>query len=417
MTSAPSLDFAGIVARTDFRSILDADLEPAKIIGGKPHWPCPWHADRNPSFYLFDDGRKGRCWPCGWSGDVLDYLSRRDGITALEAVKLLEPDAGDTSRKPRPKAKPRPAPSSEKAPVWHDSTWQAAVDELVAAAERNLWGPDGRAALGWLHTRGLEDPTIRRFRLGFLPSEGWTAPVPWPGGTVAGIHHERGILLPWVAPGAWYAAAEVPECPRWCGANVRRLMPDVREPWTGPDKCRALRGSERGHLYPQTDVLSTQGIPPALLVEGELDALVGDQQAGWLALVGTVGGATQTPRPSALTALARCPWWLLAFDHDVAGVEAARTWRERAPHKARRVLLPHGKDLSDFDAFGGDVAGWLAGELARLGIAGPSLATGSTPGSVEPRAVEIRRSVEPEDLIPGESGRGIRTPGGDDDGC
>jgi CHC2 zinc finger/Toprim-like len=371
MTAAASIDFAGVVARAGLRTILEADLGPAKVIGGRPHWHCPFHADGNPSLYTFDGGRRWRCWPCGLVGDVLDYLARRDGITALDAAKLLEPDAGTGTRRPRLATTPRPAPPLlEKVAVWQATDWQAAVAELVARAEEALWEPGGRDALDWLRGRGLEDHTIRRFRLGFLATEGWTAPVSWPGGAVAGIHHERGILLPWVAPGAWYAAADATDGPRWAGANVRRLMPDVAEPWPGPDKCRALKGSERGHLYPLADVLPAQGALPALVLEGELDALVAFQEAGWLALVGTVGGATQTPRPSALAMLARCPWWLLGFDHDPAGVEAARSWRDRAPHKARRVLLPHGKDLSDFHAAGGDVAGWLAGELARLGIAG-----------------------------------------------
>ena len=146
-------------------------------------------------------------------------------------------------------------------------------------------------------------------------------------------------------------------------------MPDVFAPLPADeDKCRALRGSERGHLYPWPDILPSQGVLPALVVEGEFDALLGHQEAGHVLHVGTVGSATQPPRPSALAALARCPWWLLAFDHDAAGVEAARAWRERGPHKARRVLLPSGKDLSDYHAAGGDVAGWIGSELTRLGV-------------------------------------------------
>jgi hypothetical protein len=50
------------------------------------------------------------------------------------------------------------------------------------------------------------------------------------------------------------------------------------------------------------------------------------------------------------------------FDHDEAGAKACRSWRERAPHKARRVLLPHGKDLTDFHVGGGDVAEWVRGQ-------------------------------------------------------
>jgi hypothetical protein len=377
MTALLPIDFAAVAARADLRALVESDLGPPDR---SRKWRCPFHDDHSPSLGLTPDGRRFKCWSgrCGATGTALDWLMQREGLSIVEAAKALDPslDDGRSDRDRRP-AKPKPAkPARVQAeappPAWTSPEWQAAVDELVGRAEADLWSSDGREALAWLHGRGLEDFTIRMFRLGFLPDEGWTRPVPWPGGTVAGIHHERGILVPWVAPGAWYTAAgDAPDGPRWCGANVRRLMPDVAEPWTGPDKCRALRGSERGNLYPLPDVLPTQGTPPALLVEGEIDALLGWQEAGPLAFAGTVGGASQTPRPSALGGLARCPWLLLGFDHDEAGLDAVRTWRERAPHKARRVLLPHGKDVGEFVQAGGDVAAWLASEFRRLGLPWP----------------------------------------------
>ena len=81
----------------------------------------------------------------------------------------------------------------------------------------------------------------------------------------------------------------------------------------------------------------------------------------------TVGGAQQRPRREALAALAACPEWLLLFDRDEAGNDAARSWWQRSPSKAKRSLLPSGKDLGDFVRAGGSVLGWLAGEFDRLG--------------------------------------------------
>jgi DNA primase len=375
MTSAPPIDFAAVAARADLRALVEADLGPADR---SRRWRCPFHADHRPSLSITPDGRRFKCWSgrCGATGTALDWVMLRDRVSVVEAARKLDPSIGDDAPARRTKPAPRPAPPLQvlapappSAPAWHDPAWQATVSGLIEQAEAILWGAEGRPFLGWLRGRGLDDGTIRRFRLGALPVPVTSAPLvalSGPDGRPRPIRAERGILIPWVAPGPCYAS----DAAQWCGANIRRLMPDVAEPWTGPDKCRALRGSERGHLYPWADVLPSEGFPPALLVEGELDALVGWQEAGWLALAGTVGGATQTPRPSALSVLARCPWWLMSFDHDEAGVEAAKTWRGRAPHKARRVLLPHGKDLSDFHAAGGDIAGWLSGELARLEITG-----------------------------------------------
>ena len=273
---------------------------------------------------------------------------------------------GDRLTPRNPKPTPPPVAKPVAPPAWHSPAWQLAVEALVVEAERTLWDKTGRDAMAWLRGRGLDGNTISRFRLGYLPDEGWTAPAPKADGTIAGIHHERGILIPWLAPGACYGMTGQLDRPRWCGANVRRLMPDVNEPWTGGDKCKALRGSERGHMYPWPDIIPTQPILPAILVEGEIDALIGVQEAGFLAHVGTVGGANQGPRDSALVALAVCPWWIVATDCDEAGVDAAWAWHERSPEKARRSILPHGKDLGEFHQAGGDVAAWAAGEVARI---------------------------------------------------
>ena len=62
------------------------------------------------------------------------------------------------------------------------------------------------------------------------------------------------------------------------------------------------------------------------------------------------------------------PSILLALDHDEAGVKAVREWRRKLPHKARRVLLPSGKDLTDFHRAGGEVRAWVPAILDRATV-------------------------------------------------
>jgi hypothetical protein len=154
------------------------------------------------------------------------------------------------------------------------------------------------------------------------------------------------------------------------GCNVRCLPLDVFAPIPdGEPKCMAVTGSQRGHFYPWPTVDPTEPILPALIVEGELDALIAVQEVGHLVHAGTVGGAGQSPQPSASLALAVCPWWLIATDMDEAGADAAWGWFDRGPEKFRRLLVPSGKDLAEFHQAGGDVAGWIASEIDRLGVA------------------------------------------------
>lgn len=72
----------GIVAKV-------VDLRPA----GK-EWVacCPFHADRSPSFTIFDNGRRFHCFGCGASGDVLDFVQRVYDVTLLDAARMLGVD-------------------------------------------------------------------------------------------------------------------------------------------------------------------------------------------------------------------------------------------------------------------------------------------------------------------------------------
>ena len=369
------IDPQAVLAQADLRQLLEADLGPP-IRGRK--WHCPFHDDSTPSLSLTSDGRRFKCWGCGEVGDAIDWVSKREGVGFVEACQRLDPSllpdgrgrGRRTSKPTPPRPTPKPAPPT-KPPAFEDPTWQSELDRIVREAEDRLWTRDGRPVREWFRSRGVEDVTLRRFRIGYIP-EAFEATKPLE--VLANdegsrpIWLPRGALFPWSLPGAaLYDDPEDAEVnPAWAGGNIRRLADDPFDPLP-PDtpKLMALRGSTRGFCYPFADHLDTQGYRPALLVEGEIDAIVGEQEIGHLAFVATVGGANQAPQPSALAALARCPVWLLAFDHDGPGVEAARRWYRAAPHKSHRVALPC-KDLAAFHEAGGNIREWFTGETRRL---------------------------------------------------
>src|SRR5205823_2158955 len=132
MSFGTRIDFASVTATADFQAVLTDRLGAPKILGGKPHWPCPFHTDGNPSLYLYDHGRRYRCWPCGLTGDVLDFLARYENVKVIDAAKMLDPSLGAPPKKPRKApAKLKPALPKD-APAWHAADWQAAVGELIA---------------------------------------------------------------------------------------------------------------------------------------------------------------------------------------------------------------------------------------------------------------------------------------------
>jgi len=389
----------------DLRRIVEADLS-ATIRQGNVR--CPFHEDGTASLSVRE--QTFRCYGCGAKGDAFDWVAGRRNISTVDAARhlgVLPEWAGGEAAKPGACAgQPRPVPARPAEPeTWRDPEWQAAVDRIVRHCEKNLWGPVGRDARRWLLDRGLDPETLGRFRVGFMPEERRTAPLKCvldERGKPRGLIVCRGITFPWAAPGAWYGlspnpdGAEVPQ-PRWLGVKVRRLGWDVDGPIPdGCEKCMQLKGSRlnSGLLYPFADLLPSQGGMPALIVEGEPDALIGGQYLGHL--------APGSLPPETMQALARCPWVLIASDHDAAGARSALAWLERFPHKARRVLLPRGKDLNAFHLAGGDLVAWLRGEFRRAGIpwpirsepSGPILATAGGPAIERPALHELTRSLE-----------------------
>jgi hypothetical protein len=366
------IDFAAVAAAAgDLRHLVAGDLGNHD---GSGKWLCPFHAERTGSLHVYED--HFHCFGCGEHGDALTWVLKRHGLSAVEAARRIAPSlvaaSGGPGRRqvarqaaPVPETGPTPEPRRAAPEIWTDPAWQARLGVLIRGGEETLWSPGGRPALDWLTRRGLSEETIRRFRLGFFDTPRWTSPIPhWLDhkGRPRCLRMERGIAIPWLAPGAWYSAEDgEPEGPRWVGMNVRLLASDVHAPLpVGIEKYRAVAGSKRGRLYPFSTIEPTQGRLPMLLVEGEFDALLGHQEVGHLLHVATAGSAS-TLNLSAATraALARCTWLLLALDRDAAGAEAARQWRELYPHKSRRVLLPAGKDLNEFHSSGGDLVGWL----------------------------------------------------------
>ena len=376
------IDFESIASRVDLVKL--AESLGIEVRNGRAF--CPFHENTNsPAMSIFLRGGRWRylCHSCGKKGDGVAFYAAYHNVSMIDAARQL----GGIDARPEREATPRPTPSarpeagSPKPSAIVDPEWQATLDEVIGRAEELLWSPEGVDARAYLASRGLAEHVIRRFRLGFVARGYETRPLEAlrdKDGRPRPIYVARGIVLPWIAPEAWYSTTgEPPEVPRWVGANVRRLMPDVFQPMPANHKCLALLGSARGYGYPWADLLPSQIGPPALIVEGEFDALLAYQEGGHLAHAMTVGGSSQAPHASAIDALALCPTWLLALDHDEAGVRAALKWRDRAPQKARRVLLPSGKDIGEFVQAGGDLRGWIADEI-ELAESHQAIFTGRT---------------------------------------
>ena len=86
---------------------------------------------------------------------------------------------------------------------------------------------------------------------------------------------------------------------------------------------------------------------PAILAEGEFDALLLLQEAGDLVGVATLGSCNRGLSARALRYLLGCPRLLAAYDVDAEGEKGAERLGQVSP-RMQRVRPPVGKDVTAF---------------------------------------------------------------------
>jgi hypothetical protein len=51
---------------------------------------CPFHSpDKHPSFTIYEDGRRFKCFSCGASGDTIDFYCKLNNLKFIEGVKFI----------------------------------------------------------------------------------------------------------------------------------------------------------------------------------------------------------------------------------------------------------------------------------------------------------------------------------------
>jgi DNA primase len=55
---------------------------------------CPFHSEKTPSFFVFPDNHF-KCFGCGESGNVIDFIQKLHGLSFPEALKHLGIDQGE----------------------------------------------------------------------------------------------------------------------------------------------------------------------------------------------------------------------------------------------------------------------------------------------------------------------------------
>ncbi|HJN22749.1 MAG TPA: DNA primase [Rhodospirillales bacterium] len=121
---------------------------------------CPFHKEKTPSFTVNEDKGFYHCFGCDAHGGVIDFVMQMDGLSFPEAVRYLAAEAG------------MEVPADTPEECQRNRHRQSLLDIQETACvyfEKMLRMPEGKAASYYLSGRGLDDDTIKRFRLGFAP--------------------------------------------------------------------------------------------------------------------------------------------------------------------------------------------------------------------------------------------------------
>ena len=320
---------------------------------GKNHLGlCPFHAEKTPSFTVTPEKQIFYCFGCHVGGNVFSFLMKRENWTFIETVRHLahrsgvslpERELSATERKKR-----------ERRRRWEEiHEWAAAYFQEIL-----LEKPEGEAGRRYLHSRGLDEQTIRSFRLGYAPPrwDGLIKTLSEHGVTLAEMV-EAGLALEAENSGGQggrvydrfrnrviFSILDSSQRPVAFGGRV--LDDSLPKYLNSPEteffsKGQHLYGMHRAHQG-----IREQGF--ALLVEGYMD-VIAMQKAGYPNAVASLGTALTKDQAKLLRRYTNKI--MIGYDADAAGVQAAVRAGEilRDVGLAVQVLQwPDGKDPDEF---------------------------------------------------------------------
>jgi len=128
---------------------------------------CPFHSEKTASFSVHATRQFYHCFGCGASGDVFSFVQKIENITFPEAVRAVAQKLGI----PLPKVSYSSPGEAKEAKL---RTVLLEIHERACAFfQECLRRPEGAHAREYLAGRGLDDETIKAFRIGFAPDSGF----------------------------------------------------------------------------------------------------------------------------------------------------------------------------------------------------------------------------------------------------
>ena len=362
---------------------------------------CPFHDEKTASFTVSTEKQMYFCFGCGTAGDVFEFLMKKNGMSFLEAAKLLAarygitlPEGGapvtyhgtpkpprlhsaspgfagkDVSTNSPPGRGGREAdgvcnPSDNQYPSPPD-LWQEKAAALVTWAHEKLLANSEQLKI--LAARGIKIETVKHFRLGwnpgkddkdlFRPRESWGLPTEMKDGRKKKLWLPIGLVIPMFVHGHVHRLRI-----RRPGGNkpTYYIIPgSSMATWVMPSENNSPPG--RGGRDLPRQCASTAGAGGVcrvfVIVESELDGILLWQEARDITGIISVGSSSTRPDLAAIKLLQKSSWILNALDFDQAGAKALEWWTNHFSQH-HRWPVPAGKDPGEAWQAGIDLKEWI----------------------------------------------------------
>ncbi len=143
-----------IKAKLDLVELIGEQVKLQRV-GAQFRGLCPFHHDRNPSFYVTPERQFWICFGCGRKGDLINFVMEREGLEFKDALKVLAERAGVEWRE---------GGSAKERNLILELNRVATKffkDQLAPAAH----------ARNYLLKRGLTEQTLNYFDIGYAPPQ------------------------------------------------------------------------------------------------------------------------------------------------------------------------------------------------------------------------------------------------------
>ena len=126
---------------------------------------CPFHNEKTPSFYVSPSKGIYKCFGCGKSGTAVGFVMEHESLSYVEALKYL-------AKKYHIEVVEKEESAEEIAHKQHNESLLLVSEYAGKFFKDSLQTPEGQTVgYQYFRSRGLEDETIRKYGLGWGPTD------------------------------------------------------------------------------------------------------------------------------------------------------------------------------------------------------------------------------------------------------